>query len=101
MKEQILLLNMLFVPFKSHVGFQSYRQFYFASLCHKQLKKENKNKNKSITKTKTKNNDKIKKKERKKIERHNFLCFLLFFSKLYLTLLTLKFQGDSMHSWVK
>ena len=39
MKEQILLFNMLFVPFKSHVGFQSYRQFYFASLRYKTIKK--------------------------------------------------------------
>ena len=38
MKEQILLFNMLFFPFKSHVGFQSYQQFYFASLRHKTMK---------------------------------------------------------------
>ena len=42
MNEQILLFNMLFVPFKSHVGFQSFGQFYLASLRHKTIKnKEN------------------------------------------------------------
>ena len=42
MEEQMLLFDMLFVPFKSHVMFQSYLQFYFASLRHKTIRnKEN------------------------------------------------------------
>ena len=40
MKENILLFNMLFVPLKSHGGFQSNRQFYLASLRHKTIKKK-------------------------------------------------------------
>ena len=42
MKGQILLFNIFFMPFKSPVGFKSYRQFYFAILFYKTIKnKEN------------------------------------------------------------
>ena len=60
-KEHILLLKMLLIPFKSHVGFISYRQFYLDDF----FLQNNTNK------------------ETKKMSHHNLFCFIVFHPAIF------------------